>query len=311
MIGQLYHGEPKILRMISYQGVNIFFLLSGIGLAYSLQKTSNGKSLLLWIKWFKKRFIRLSILYFTVLLFNLFIYINDLTSFFKVQVFLQENYLYDFLLHTFYLHVWTKEYYFSISPIFWFMGAVVFFYTLIPFFYNKKYITLLTIIVLIIFIMNTIFLINKQISISLMFFLSGVFISNYYHFIKDIKPSILSISIWAILLLFIIIFSIQFYFEKTMIINYLFFSIIFVLWLYITGHFLSNLHYKFNFLNHMLILFGSLSYPIYLVHWGLIKPIFNLFNNYYIATIIYISTILLISSLLKIYEKHLTKKLQN
>ena len=38
--GQIFQGEPRLFRTLSYFGVNIFFLLSGVGLTYSfLSKT--------------------------------------------------------------------------------------------------------------------------------------------------------------------------------------------------------------------------------------------------------------------------------
>ena len=119
--------NPSI-RLLLFQGVGLFVLASGYGLSISIAKSTRKVFL-------AKRFIAIFPTYLFVLI---AIYLN--IHFFKIYIGTVEPYeLRSFLLHVPGIHVLSQKYFYSISPIFWYISLAIQYIILIAFLENSKF----------------------------------------------------------------------------------------------------------------------------------------------------------------------------
>lgn len=306
LVGQLHLDLDKSVRMLTYQGVNVFFCLSGFTLFLSLNHTQQNKDLSFWVQWIKTKFFRLSIAYYTVLLFTMFFYIIN-SNLLHISI-LSNNPILDFIVHLTYLHVFFQKYYYSINPAFWFIGVIFLFYLLVPFFYKikNKYFYILIVLLFIYFYGEHLYALKPQITLSLIFFTFGILASCYSQ--EFIKHDI------GFKFMFILIpFLVTIYFLKSDVGNghiYILISFISLCSIYMISIIIESVSNKFNviaILNTILTYFGKISFFIYLIHWGLIKPIFTFTDNYYIGIILYSFVVVFLSIMLIKFEKFVIK----
>lgn len=178
--GQIFYSEPKWFRPLSYQGVNVFFLLSGVGLTYSiLSKKLENQKITKWIYWYIKRGIRILPLYWLILLITFLIYIFDL-NIIRIAANKQSgSAIFDFVTHFFLIHIYYKKTYFSINVAWWFLATIVHFYLLFPLIiniYKHKLLQfpLIGIVAIIFWLNKQQNFIPNQIAISFIFFFLGI-----------------------------------------------------------------------------------------------------------------------------------------
>lgn len=118
----LHFSELSILCIVSffgkgYLGVYLFFLLSGY-LIYSIYDEHNQIN---WVLFFKKRFWRIYPIYFFLLVFFFILFhkYDDVN-------------LKDFLFHSFLIHNFSADTFYSINPSFWSLSVEIQFYLLFP-----------------------------------------------------------------------------------------------------------------------------------------------------------------------------------
>ncbi|HIJ78325.1 MAG TPA: acyltransferase [Deltaproteobacteria bacterium] len=315
--GQIYHSEPKWFRLLSYQGVPVFFLLSGIGLTYSvLSKNFGDKKINHWGKWYLKRSIRILPLYWLILFITFSLYFIDL-NIIRIAVSQQsEKALLDFVVHFFLINIYFEETYFSINVAWWFLATIVHFYLLFPFIFSvyKHKINRIPSVVLVIvfyYLNKNYHFINNQIALSFMYFFLGIILSfinttKFYNYIKKYSlVLVLSLFFLSIFFLCSLRGNISNYFPKY---TYELFSLSFTSFLYVSSHLLVYIQ-PLRKVNYFLESIGSYSYALFLVHWGFIYPIINYFDTTQVGIMVYLVFVLSLSKLLTIIDKKTTSLL--
>ena len=311
IIGQIFGGFNNMeswenLRIISYEGVNTFFLVSGLGISMSLLNKNNEIN---WLEWWKKRFIKIIPLYWFVLVLTLLAFIIGI----PLMITPTNNYVMDFVLHFLLLNDLFSQTYYSINVAWWFLPMIVICYFTISLLWNKILIIDFTkhwIIILCTLILSLFALLNRetllikpQIIDGIVFFYFGVLISLNYKYLYIIEAKTNKLIIF--LPLFIIgIISSLFFLHKSIIT-----SILIVLFIIYISILITNI----IFLKSFFIRISIISYPIYLIHWAFIKPIFSIYKrisplnvpiylDLMFALIMYFLVIILISYLLQKLE---------
>lgn len=127
ILGKVFGGEPALLRKVSFQGVTAFFVVSGFTLYASYAaRREHGFS---WREWFTKRLLRVVPLYWVILTGTAILIQGKSAVADPGEV---PALLWDLLAHGLFLHVYSPEYYWSINPVFWFVGVLVQLYLLFP-----------------------------------------------------------------------------------------------------------------------------------------------------------------------------------
>lgn len=118
--------REKLLMLLLIQGNYLFIFLSG----YGLSKKYNNKEINA-VNFYKQRIVKVYPLY----LFIMFlIVVFSLTN--KLLI-VQPLDLTSILLHISLLHLFSPTYFYSISPVFWFIGTIFQLYIIFPFIYKR------------------------------------------------------------------------------------------------------------------------------------------------------------------------------
>lgn len=281
-----------ILKIIAYSfgkvyyGVFLFFILSG----YLIHSYKSSNKNISWIFFLKNRFLRIYPLYFLLLFY--FLYYS----------WFEWGYMTDFVLHTFLILNFNVESFYSITDFFGCLVIEVQFYLLYPFIY---------------------FIIKKNSAIgfffvTLFFWMTSCVFFEYRNKIKLIYSRYTKIVYLKFFFFAFICFTEagDYFglFNKIPLINVFLFCSLFLL---ILNH--KNLNFStlnFNNVKSILILFGAISYSLYLVHnpvlISLKKYFFNVFDNPYLNIFheifcVVIVLILISFSLYQLVEKRFIK----
>ena len=320
--GQLFHENPKWFSILSYQGVNAFFLLSGIGLTYSLLSKNEAKQNIHdWVNWYLKRSIRILPSYWIVLLTTFFLF---LIGCHLLSIRVSKNFnlaLFDFAAHFFLINIYFKATFYSINVAWWFLATIAHFYLFFPLLFNlcknKKTRFSLVIFILLLEQFNRKFhFINGQISLSFVFFSTGIFLAFY---LQDITEKFIKQYPFLLFVAFFCLSSALLCSLTDLIPNilgtydFLLFSLFFVSFLYVVSFlgvdFLESRSSSVTSgwgLNGRLIaktirfvfeILGKNSYALFLIHWGFIHPVFVRFSNFFVGLFVF-SAIILFSSII-------------
>ncbi|MEE8574666.1 MAG: acyltransferase, partial [Thermodesulfobacteriota bacterium] len=293
----------------SYQGVNGFFLASGLGLTVSmLYRPSTGSSVKFWIRWLVRRLIRLIPLYWFALLVAFICYISGLRIF-AVIVNTDKPFL-DFILHFFFLHIFSNSTYFSINIAWWFIGVIFFFYLIFPIVYRvidnqKSKSVAFAVLVVISILLGRAGLLPNQVVESIIFFLIGIYAALMAGYIITSPGALFYAFIFVLSSLYTIaIFYFAVHLRTSVFIYKLQILIVlapyvFVLTFLSLSLFLSSINARpLLIISSILKRFSQQSYAIFLIHWALIYPVFFLFSSFALAIIVYFFLIVFLSLLL-------------
>ena len=279
-------------------GVFLFFLLSG----YLIHSRYSYQSQILWKDFYLKRFWRIVPIYVLVLVCFYFFSLNS-----------NNLEIYDLLLHLFFAHNFDSSIFYSINPSFWSLAIEVQFYLLFPLLvvlYRKIGVFNVTLIFILISILGqNIVFINQFAFFSTLKFLYiwmfGGVISQYQNELKvyfkfkyiDLFLLIFILCYSRLMYKNILVTNVSFYY----IITFLLVSIIFC-YLLFKGKISILIPFKV-YVKKILILFGAMSYSLYLIHQPLLPIIHKItfyitsypYFNYLIDIFIIFGVIVLIS----------------
>ncbi len=295
--GQVFHSYPQWFRTSSYQGVHAFFLASGLGLTYSL--INKGKlelTVRFWSSWFKRRFLRLIPLYWLVLFLTAFIFKFHL-NILKVSSNISSP-LIDIILHAFMLHVFIDKTFFSLNAAWWFVGVISFFYLFFPVVFSILYRFRTSVFVFVLVPVSALILffilpLSRQVAVSMLFFTAGICLAFLIRKIRDLRltPSLYTQSLllglsflFSLIGVFVTAYSLlhpSVFFSLPSDLDYVLFSSFFVTAIYALSMavILFNKYLIVSRLEKFLAWFGVYSYAVFLIHWGLIGPVFSAFKS--------------------------------
>lgn len=314
--GEIFHAQPLWFLKLTYQGVHAFFLVSGLGLAYSLlNRETTAMPPRFWLSWFRRRLVRIIPLYWMVLFLSILVYI------FKFKFLLvgtgTSSMLKDVFLHAFMLHIFIPEAYFSINIAWWFVGVIFYFYLIFPLLFTLLYrlrSTKLIFIFLPALVVAAFYLlpIKSQVTISFLFFTAGASLAFWVDKIRDLKIfQSLKFQLFFIALFFLISLSgvlimVRPYVYKDTAfslpydVGYLLLSLFSVALIYSLsmGIVFAGRFRPLEYPGKILAWIGLYSYAIFLVHWGFIRPIFLRFDNFGVALLSYSALVIFLSVIL-------------
>ena len=293
IVGQVFTPEYymggflKTFRIVTYEGVDVFFFLSGFGLSLSLLRREQVN----WGNWLKARFIRIVPLYWFVL----FVFFIAFLLKAPLNITPTDHYLLDFLLHFSFLHTLNPATFFSINLAWWFLPIILMcYFLLIPtwkilVYFNfsassqrrKISISILAVILTIIAVSNIVYgFTNPGIINGVIFFYLGVFSSVFFVYEEKYFQKIFANRYLLILSLLVVIIGLLFLFQNSD--NFLvsLFLVIFICSL-------SSIASDFQTSRLILKKISMLSYPMYLIHWAFIMPIFHANRHFPMITIPY------------------------
>lgn len=311
IVFHIYMGK---YRSVFYHGVDIFFLISGLGLTLSaLTKSKVGDKYQFRASWFKRRLLRIYPLYFIALTIAFFAYYFDLNPIIISST--TSNVYLDFFLHALLLHVYNIDTYFSLNIAWWFIGILLQFYLLFPLLYkilNKYESSLMLIIGSVIsvsflfgikILLPTFDVANKLIDIylsqvltGLFFFFQGmilakiIFLDNYE---VSPKTQIIILAICVSMILLIPLFPSVHYEFLSYSLNIIV-GLSFAAFIYIISFRLYRLFSQMRHTNKLIDLlngFGISSYAIYLTHMFMVS-ILGVSKSSFIRTTIYLLVVL-------------------
>jgi peptidoglycan/LPS O-acetylase OafA/YrhL len=309
--GQVFQSQPEWFRILSFQGVNMFIIVSGFTLAYSTRRSEKEKwTVVYWGGWLKRRGLRILPLYWCILFISFIIYYFQF-SFVRV-VPLSDHAVRDFMKHALLMHVYFKDFYYSINPALWYLGIIFQLYLAFPvlfYLFNKfersSCVPLLCLCAALFvadyFLVRTLHLIDLRKSLSsLLFFAVGIALATA-HTVKRRRPSntLRSIVFIASLLsasILLYILASQMYFSKFLYYVWLVFSLLCYASVYLISVFISSLSLSkpAKVFSALLQFFGENAYAVYLIHWGLIVPIISKFRYHSMGITVYYAVVILI-----------------
>jgi len=332
---ELKTAPDSAYRILTYQGVQIFFIMSGFGLLYSQLKSNSAGIACSWKQWLIRRFIRIYPLYFLVLFFTLAISLSG-AKVIKVSK-ISLNSFGDFFMHATMLHIFSLKTFWSMNVALWFVGVITFLYFLFPFlnwvlYHWNKPVRLWCISLLLYFLAVTV----KTMTIGPFDFLRPTF--------SDV---VVNQMLTGLLLFFHgmvlarVIFDGKLRFSRPTGIVVFFFSLLswFVILTIMSGMPGGNMYYVLWHLltmsvflclsigTHILVAgaryflpvhiiartitwVGTCSYAIYLVHWGFISPVMSRFSSFVTGLAVYTAVMMTLAFLLTIWD-YRVKKLLN
>jgi peptidoglycan/LPS O-acetylase OafA/YrhL len=306
--GRVFHSQPEWFRIASFQGVNVFFVISGFGLAYAaLGSETDTWTWGYWLGWLRRRLLRILPLYWAILAISFVVYGFRL-SFVNVAP-IPERVLQDFISHALLLHVYVKDLYYSINPAWWYLGVLFQLYLAFPLlfylftiFRRAFWVPLLFLCAVIVltdyFFVGPLHLIELRRSLgSSIFFAFGIALA--FSVIQERKSlsdasrliSLITGILIAALLLYLL--ASKLFFPKYLYDVWIVFSLMTFACVYHVSIFLAADHpaVVLRSLSTLLRFFGNNAYAVYLLHWGLILPIVSIFGRpalgivvYYLAT---------------------------
>lgn len=294
----------RTLASLGFSGVNVFLLLSGFGLAFSMSRTQIKSSLtwkeLPWKNFFLRRLLRIYPLY--ILAHILFFFLGA-----AVGKYADMPLDIGFILSLTGLRVFFPEYFWYGPDSFWFIGLIVQFYFLFPLLFwllsktgQLKFLILTF----------TLCAFSRYLTFSL---------ENSYEFMLGLSPNRLaefslgmavgygtSISqgfqlsdcslqnkfFWIGSILSLLITGLI-YWEPSSPVRSLFLDLILSIAFFTLISILVKISSKISYLYKFLLFIGSISYSFYLLHSPPIRPAFAVFNslgvkNFFLGTILYL-----------------------
>jgi peptidoglycan/LPS O-acetylase OafA/YrhL len=318
----LYHihlkyplGVPVLspLLKLGNMGVDIFLLLSAVGLSYSIEKNDTKT-------FYKNRLKRTFITY--LLIAGPFIlwkyFIAQSITLMTVPNFLSE-------LSTL-SYFWTKE---GTYP-FWYIPCILLFYALYPLLYriykkNKLYIVGLIIVsviaeILLVLVGSPIITVTERTFSRIPIFLTGILLSDYVKKEKKISLPWVIVSFLVLAITMVIYPATNFYKYNVIIVRYLYG--VMSVFLIIAGAFVMELIKKFKITDIFIKIFsvlGGISLEIYVVHVAIIRVLTHYNLHHLVHWSVYYAGILISAIILalgfsklsnKIIRKHQEKRLR-
>lgn len=287
-----------------YQGVELFFVLSGFILSLPFAKKFTAGNRQLSLKnYFLRRLTRLEPPY-----------IISTIGFFVLLVFITGKYTFSYLLpHLLASLTYSSNIIFGQTPVInnvlWSLEVEVQFYILAPFlcwilFYKIKNALARTVLICILIILAVLF--NQQFLLSkisliqyISFFFVGILVTQLYITEFKFKPNVFLVN--SISVIIIIVVFINDYMHASTLYKVIFHFLIAVLYLVVIGF--NAL--KFFLQNDFVCIVGGACYSIYLLHYQIIslignflvnrKLFSNIFLNEAVEIILYVSGVLIIS----------------
>lgn len=295
----------RSLASLGFSGVNVFLLLSGLGLTFSMSRTQLKSSLswhkLPWKSFFIRRLLRIYPLYFFAhFLFLVFGIIQGKYADMPLDV--------GFLLSITGLRVFFPKYFWYGPDAFWFVGLIIQFYVLFPFLFlllTKTKNTKFLFLIFIACIFSRLITINSENSYIFMLGLApnrlaefcvgmvvGFDLAVNRRLFRFFSLPLSNYRFWVVSIPTMVLAGFL-YWDSNSLLRIIFIDVILSLtsslFLLILVNFskLNNLFYRF------LISSGFISYSFYLLHSPPIRPAFSVFNsigihNIFVASILYL-----------------------